>query len=111
MRRTLAVGALLLSVALALQGGPAVAQACDNRDGQDITVAGTIDNVTIAGVIFFRDRKTGCQIALVANRNDKGCKAGGQIEASGKLMKSPYLPGTYEVDRGSKPPNETLVCR
>ncbi|MBM3647923.1 MAG: hypothetical protein FJX11_09050 [Alphaproteobacteria bacterium] len=109
--RLLAV-AIALPAALCLPGRPAVAQYCDGMEGQDIKATGAIDRmVDAAGVVFFRDRKTACQFGLVLHRNDKGCKVGAQIEVSGKLIKNKFLPDTYDVDRGGRPANETLVCK
>jgi hypothetical protein len=108
--KLLAAGAL--ASVLWLQAGPAVAQYCDNLDGQDVQVSGTVDRmVDAAGVIFFRDRKTACQFGLVLHRNDKGCKIGSQVEASGKLMKNKFLPDTYDIDRSGKPADKTLTCK
>jgi len=105
-------GAVALPAALWLQTGPAAAQFCDNLEGKEITVSGTIDRmVEAAGVIFFRDRKTACQFGMVTHRNDKGCKTGAQIEVSGKLIKNKFLPDTYDIDRGSRPAGETLSCK
>ena len=104
--------AVALPAALCLQTGPAAAQYCDNLEGQDIKVSGTIDRmVEAAGVVFFRDRKTACQFGMVTHRNDKGCKTGAQIEVSGKLVKNKFLPDTYDIDRGSRPAAETLSCK
>jgi hypothetical protein len=104
--------AVALPAALWLQTGPAAAQFCDNLEGQDVKVTGTIDRmVEAAGVIFFRDRKTACQFGLVTHRNDKGCKIGAQVEVSGKLIKNKFLPDTYDIDRGSRPAAETLSCK
>ena len=100
-----------LPAVLCLQAGPAAAQYCDNLEGQDIKVSGTIEKMVDAvGVVFFRDQKTACQFGLVTDRNDKGCKTGGKIEASGKLIKNKFLPGTYDIDRNRKAA-ESLVCR
>ena len=97
------VAAIALPAALWLQTGPAAAQYCDNLEGQEVKVSGTIDRmVEAAGVIFFRDRKTACQFGMVTHRNDKGCKIGAQVEVSGKLIKNKFLPDTYDIDRGSK---------
>ena len=88
------MAALVLPAALWLQVGPA-AQFCDNLEGQDVKVSGTIDRmVEAAGVIFFRDRKTACQFGIVNHRNDKGCKTGAQVEVSGKLIKNKF-PGRH----------------
>lgn len=112
IRARLATAAVVLPVALWLQTGPAAAQFCDNLEGQEIKVSGTIDRmVEAAGVVFFRDRKTACQFGMVTHRNDKGCKTGAQIEVSGKLIKNKFLPDTYDIDRGSKPAAETLSCK
>ena len=108
----LVAAAVVMPVALWLQTGPAAAQFCDNLEGKEITVSGTIDRmVEAAGVIFFRDRKTACQVGMVTHRNDKGCKTGAQIEVSGKLIKNKFLPDTYDIDRGGKPAGETLSCK
>lgn len=112
MRPRLMAPAVALSAALWLQTGPAAAQYCDNLEGQDVKVSGTIDRtVEAAGVIFFRDRKTACQFGMVIHRNDKGCKVGAQVEVSGKLVKNKFLPDTYDIDRGSKPAADSLSCR
>ena len=112
MRPRLLAATLALPAALWLQTGPAAAQYCDNLEGQDVKVSGTIDKmVDAAGVVFFRDQKTACQFGLVMDRNDKGCKAGGQIEVLGKLVKNKFLPGIYDIDRDRKAVAATLVCR
>jgi hypothetical protein len=106
------LAAVATAAALWLQTGPAMAQFCDNLDGQDVRVSGTIDRmVDAAGVIFFRDRKTSCQFGIVTHRNDKGCKVGAQVEVSGKLIKNKFLPDTYDIDRGGRPAAETLSCK
>lgn len=111
MRPRLLVAAVALPAALWLQAGPAAAQYCDNLEGQEIKVSGTIDKmVDAAGVVFFRDQKTACQFGLVMHRTDKGCKTGGQIEVSGKLIKNKFLPGTYDIDRDRKA-GQMLLCR
>jgi hypothetical protein len=112
IRVRLLAAAVALLAALWLQIGPAAAQFCDNLEGQEVKVSGTIDRmVEAAGVIFFRDRKTACQFGMVTHRNDKGCKTGAQVEVSGKLIKNKFLPDTYDIDRGSKPAGETLSCK
>jgi hypothetical protein len=112
IRVRLLAAAVALPAALWLQIGPAAAQFCDNLEGQEVKVSGTIDRmVEAAGVIFFRDRKTACQFGMVTHRNDKGCKTGAQVEVSGKLIKNKFLPDTYDIDRGSKPAGETLSCK
>ena len=112
IRARLVAAAVALPAALWLQTGPAAAPFCDNLEGKEVTVSGTIDRmVEAAGVIFFRDRKTACQFCMVTHRNDKGCKTGAQIEVSGKLIKNKFLPDTYDIDRGSKPAGETLSCK
>jgi hypothetical protein len=112
IRVRLLAAAVALPAALSLQIGPAAAQFCDNLEGQEVKVSGTIDRmVEAAGVIFFRDRKTACQFGMVTHRNDKGCKTGAQVEVSGKLIKNKFLPDTYDIDRGSKPAGETLSCK
>ena len=111
MRPRLLAAAMALPAALCLNAGTAVAQYCDNLEGQEVRITGTVEKmVDAAGVIFFRDKKTSCQFGLVMHRNDKGCKAGGQIEASGKLIKNKFLPGTYDIDRNRKA-GQMLVCR
>jgi hypothetical protein len=108
--RLLAAAAALLA-AVCLNAGPAAAQYCDNLEGQEVKVSGTIERmVDAAGVLFFRDQKTACQFGLVMDRNDKGCKAGGQVETTGKLIKNKFLPGTYDIDRDRKA-GQMLVCR
>ena len=112
MRPRLLAAAAALPAALWLQSGPAVAQYCDNLEGQEVRVSGPIERmVDAAGVIFFRDRKTTCQFGLVLHRNDKGCKVGAQVEVSGKLIKNKFLPDTYDIDRAGKPQGETLSCK
>ncbi len=112
MRPRLLAAAVALPATLWLQTGPAVAQYCDNLEGQDIRVSGTIDRmVETAGVIFFRDRKTACQFGMVTHRNDRGCKVGAQVEVSGKLIKNKFLPDTYDIDRSGKPAADTLNCK
>ena len=111
IRSRLVAAVVTLPAAMLLQTGPAAAQYCDNLEGQEVKVSGTIDRmVEAAGVIFFRDRKTACQFGLVLHRNDKGCKVGSHVDASGKLMKNKFLPDTYDVDRSGKPAAETLTC-
>jgi hypothetical protein len=112
MQLRLLAGAAVLPATLWLLPGPAVAQYCDNLEGQDVQVSGVIDKaVEAAGVVFFRDRKTSCQFGLVVNRSDTGCKQGAQIEASGKLVKNRFLTDTYDVDRGPRPVAGSLVCK
>ena len=105
--------AVAMAAALWLQTGPAMAQFCDNLDGQEVKVSGVVDKmVDAAGVIFFRDAKTACQFGIVLHRNDKGCRVGGRVEVSGKLIKNKFLPDTYDIDRNPKvPAAETLVCQ
>ena len=113
MRARLLAAALAMPAALCLLTGPAAAQYCDNLEGQDVKVSGTIEKmVDAAGVLFFRDQKTACQFGLVLDRKEtgSGCKTGGQIEASGKLIKNKFMPGTYDVDRDRKA-GQVLVCR
>src|SRR5215204_2737301 len=106
------VASVALPFALWLQTGPAAAQFCDNLEGKEVKVSGTIDRmVEAAGVIFFRDRKTACQFGMVTHRNDKGCKVGAQVEVSGKLIKNKFLADTYDVDRSAKSAAETLSCK
>jgi hypothetical protein len=110
MRRRLLAAALALPAALS--AGPALAQYCDNLEGQDVKVSGVVDKmVDAAGVVFFRDSKTACQFGIVMHRNDPPCKAGSKIEVSGKLMKNKFLPDTYDVDHGGKPPAQALICK
>ncbi len=112
MRARVWTAAVALPTAVWLQASPAAAQYCDNLDGQEVKVSGTIDRMAeAAGVVFFRDQKTACQFGLVIDRNDKGCRIGGQIEVSGKLLKNKFVPGTYDVDRNRKAATPTLVCR
>ena len=102
----------VLPIVLCTEAAPALAQYCDNLEGKDVTVSGTIDKaVDAAGVVFFRDKKTACQFGLVTSRNDKGCTSGAQIEASGKLVKNKFLPDTYDIDRGTKPAPGSLTCK
>ena len=110
MFKTLAVSAGALSFALGLSGEAAAAGSCDNLEGQDVILAGTVDKVAGVGVIFFIDKKTGCEFGLVAFSSDPPCKAGGQIEVKGKLRKNAYVKGMYDVDRNRKAP-DGLVCR
>jgi hypothetical protein len=106
------VAAIALPAALWLQTGPAAAQYCDNLEGKEVKVSGTIDRmVEAAGVIFFRDSKTACQFGMVTHRNDKGCKIGARVEVSGKLIKNKFLPDTYDIDRSGKAAGETLSCK
>ena len=110
MRRRLLAAALALSV-VALTS-PARAHYCDNLENKDVTVTGVVDKaVEAAGVVFFRDSKTGCQFGIVMHRDDKPCKTGSQIAVSGKLVKNKFMADTYDVDRGSKSPAETLMCK
>jgi hypothetical protein len=110
MRRRLLAAVVL--AALWLWAGPAAAQYCDNLEGQDVTVSGKVDRmVDAAGVIFFRDRKTACQFGLVLSRNERGCKVGAEVEASGKLIKNKFMPDIYDVDRSGKPPTGILSCK
>ncbi len=103
---------ITLAVLLCLQAAPALAQFCDDQEGKQVTMSGTIDKaVDAAGVVFFRDTKTACQFGLVTSRNDKGCKPGAQIEVSGKLVKNKFLPDTYDIDRGTKPAPGSLTCK
>ena len=112
MRPRLLAAAMALPAALCFQAGAAFAQYCDNLEGQDVKVTGTVEKmVDAAGVVFFRDKKTACEFGIVLHRNDKGCKAGSQIEVSGRLIKNKFLAGTYDVDRGGRPPAESLVCK
>lgn len=106
------LAAVAMAAALWLQTGPAMAQYCDNLEGQEVKVSGVIDKaVEAAGVIFFRDRKTACQFGIVLHRNDKGCRVGSFVEASGKLIKNKFLPDTYDIDRNAKlPAADTLSC-
>ena len=111
MRARLVATAVAVPAALCLLTGPAAAQYCDNLEGQEVKVSGTIEKmVDAAGVVFFRDQKTACQFGVVMDRTDKGCKSGGQIEASGKLIKNKFLPGTYDIDRDRKA-GQSIVCR
>ncbi len=110
MRRMLAACAIALSAAVGLSGPAAAAGSCDNLEGQDVAHIGTVDKVAGIVVIFFTDRKTGCDFGLVAFRGDPPCKAGGQIEVKGKLRKNAYVKGIYDVERNRKAP-DGLVCR
>jgi hypothetical protein len=108
--RLKAAAALLAT--FCLQAGPAAAQYCDNLEGQNVQVAGAIDKmVDLSGVLFFRDRKTSCQFGLVLERSETGCRAGGQIEVTGKLIKNKFMPDTYDIDRGGKATPRTLTCK
>jgi hypothetical protein len=112
MRQAILVAVLPLWFVLGFPGNAAMAQSCDNLVGKEMKVAGTIDKmVESAGVVFFRDKTTSCQFGHVTHRNDKGCKPGREIEVSGILIANKFLPGTYDIDRGSKAPATTLVCR
>ncbi len=110
MRRMLAACALGLSAVVGLSGQAAAAGSCDNLEGQDVSFAGTIDKIASIGVIFFIDKKTGCEVGLVPALSERQCRAGGQIEVKGKLRKNAYLKGTYDIERNRKAP-ESLVCR
>ncbi|MDP3163162.1 MAG: hypothetical protein Q8N31_24370 [Reyranella sp.] len=110
MFKALAVSTVALSFAFGLFGEAAAAGSCDNLEGQDVTLAGTVDKVAGVGVIFFTDKKTGCDFGLVAFRGDPPCKAGGQIVVKGKLRKNAYVKGIYDVERNRKAP-DGLVCR
>jgi hypothetical protein len=106
------LAAFALTAGLWLQAGPALAQYCDNLDGQDVKVSGRIDRmVEAAGVIFFRDSRTSCQFGMALQRDDKGCKIGSQVDVSGKLIRNKFMPDTYDVDRGGKPAAQTLTCK
>jgi hypothetical protein len=112
MRPRLLAAAMALPAALCLNAGTAVAQYCDNLEGQEVKITGTVEKtVDAAGVVFFRDKKTACQFGLVMHRNDMACKTGAKIEVSGRLMKNKFLPDTYDIDRSGKPPAETLICK
>ncbi|MFZ5778978.1 MAG: hypothetical protein ACOY4R_02065 [Pseudomonadota bacterium] len=112
MQRRRLAGATAWAAALWLLPGAALAQYCDNLEGQDVHVEGVIDKaVEAAGVVFFRDRKTSCQFGIVMSRTDAACKQGAQIEASGKLVKNRFLPDTYDIDRGPRPAPGSLVCK
>ena len=51
--------AMALPAALCLNAGTAVAQYCDNLEGQEVKITGTVEKtVDAAGVVFFRDKKT-----------------------------------------------------
>jgi hypothetical protein len=106
------LAAMAMVAALWLRTGPAMAQYCDNLQGQEVKVTGVIDKMAeAAGVIFFRDRKTACQFGIVLHRNDKGCRQGSFVEATGTLIKNKFLPDTYDIDRNTKlPPADTLNC-
>ena len=107
--RWLAAMAILSVLAHA---GPAAAQYCDNLEGKEVRVAGRIDRaVEAAGVVFFRDRTTSCQFGTVLRSQDKGCNVGFDIEIVGKLVKNKFMPDTYDIDRGTRPSSESLVCQ
>ena len=104
--------ALVAALSVGLLAAPAAAQYCDNLEGKDVRATGRIDRaVEAAGVVFFRDRNTTCQFGIVLQKGDQGCKVGATIEVVGKLMKNKFMPDTYDVDRGSRPANETLACQ
>ena len=110
MRRTSL--AALLALPGILPAGQALAQFCDDLDGKDVQVSGVVDkSVDAAGVVFFRDTKTGCQFGIVMHRNDAPCTTGSQIQVSGKLVKNKFLRDTYDVDRSGKPPAQSLICK
>ena len=105
----LVLGTVLL---VGLAATPAAAQYCDNLEGKEVRAGGRIDRaVDAAGVVFFRDRNTTCQFGLVLQKGDQGCRVGSTIEVVGKLVKNKFMPDTYDIDRGSRPANETLVCK
>ncbi len=113
-RKVFRVGRLAALVTLPLLAiaGPAAAQYCDNLEGKDVRMSGRIDRwVEAAGVVFFRDRQTACLFGIVLRPQDKGCKLGADIEVIGKLMKNKFMPDTYDVDRGTRAGDESLVCR
>ena len=104
--------AALATLPLLAIAGPAAAQYCDNLDGKDVRVSGRIDRtVEAAGVVFFRDRQTSCLFGIVLRAQDKGCKVGADIEVIGMLVKNKFMPDTYDIDRGSKPNDLSLICR
>ena len=112
MRARLLAAATALLAVVCLQAGPAAAQYCDNLEGQEVKVSGTVDKmVDGAGVVFFRDRKTACQFGLVTERTETGCKTGAQIEVAGKLIKNKFLPDTYDIDRGGRSTPRVLTCK
>jgi hypothetical protein len=104
--------AALAALPILVLAGPAAAQYCDNLEGKDVRMSGRIDRaVEAAGVVFFRDRNTSCQFGIVLRAQDRGCRVGATIEVVGKLVKNKFMPDTYDVDRGSRPTDETLVCK
>ncbi len=110
MFKAFAVSTVALSFVLGLSGAASAAGSCDNLEGQDVALAGTVDKVAGVGVIFFTDKKTGCDFGLVAFSSDPPCKQGNAIEVKGKLRKNAYVKGMYDVDRNRKAP-DGLVCR
>ncbi len=104
--------AALATLSLLALAGPAAAQYCDNLEGKDVRMSGRVDRVVdAAGVVFFRDRQTSCLFGIVLRPQDKGCKVGADIEVIGKLVKNRFMPDTYDVDRGTRAGDESLVCR
>ncbi len=110
MFRAFAVSMAALAAVFSLSDEAAAAGSCDNLEGQDVALAGTVDKVAGVGVIFFTDKKTGCEFGLVAFSSDPPCKQGGQIEVKGKLRKNAYVKGIYDVERNRRAP-DGLVCR
>jgi hypothetical protein len=109
MFRALAIATIALSAVVGLSEEAAAAGSCDNLEGQDVVLEGPVDKVLDTGVIFFTDKKTGCEFGLVTFRSDPTCKAGGPIRVKGKLRKNAYLEGTYDVERNRKAAG-SLVC-
>ena len=109
MFKTFAVSCLVLSLSLGLSGEAAAAGSCDNLEGQDVALTGTVDKVAGVGVIFFTDKKTGCDFGLVAFPAIRRCKQGNAIEVKGKLEDT-YVKGIYDVERNRRAP-DGLVCR
>ncbi len=110
MFRGLSVSLAALAAVFSLSGEAAAAGSSDNHEGQDVTLPGTVDKVAGIGVIFFTDRKTGCDFGLVAFSSDPPCKQGNAIEVKGKLRKNAYVKGMYDVERNRRAP-DGLVCR
>ena len=110
MFRAFAVSMAALAAVFCLPDEATAAGSCDNLEGQDVALAGTVDKVAGIGVIFFTDRKTGCEFGLVAFSSDPPCKQGNAIEVKGKLRKNNYVKGMYDVERNRRAP-DGLVCR
>ena len=105
MFKGFAVSMAALAAVFSLSNEAAAAGSCDNLEGQDVVLAGTVDKVAGIGVIFFTDRKTGCDFGLVAFSSDPPCKQGNAIEVKGKLRKNAYVKGIYDIERNRRSPD------